>query len=237
MQEHPKTSFVDRIEETLIASLLGIMTLLTFINVVIRKAFSNEPPAFIEFLKLDNIGLWGGELTVFMFGWLGLLGASYAVKKGSHLGVDAVINLLSSKQRRLVALFSIAVCIAFSFLMLKGAWDYWANFANLPATEGRWFPLGFEEKFRSKGWYEVESVPMPGALAWLAEVFNDGTAYEKLPRLIPYMVLPLSMGLLLFRFLQAGFAIWTGKIDRIIASHEVEDELEEMRIAHEETAQ
>ena len=235
MQEHHQTSIVDRIEETLIAALLGIMTLITFINVIVRKAFSNDPPAFIELLKLDNVGLWGNELTVFMFGWLGLLGASYAVKKGAHLGVDAVINLLPTKARRLLGLVAVTVCIIFSFLMLKGAWDYWANFANLPATEGRWFPLGFEEKFRSKGWYEVESVPMPGSLTWLASIFNDGTAYEKLPRLVPYLVLPLSMALLLFRFIQAGFAIWTGKIDRIIASHEVEDELEEMRQARGET--
>lgn len=229
MQTHPKTSIIDRIEESIIAALLGIMTLVTFINVIVRKAFANDPPAFIEFLKLENIGLWGNELTVFMFGWLGLLGASYAVKKGSHLGVDAVINMLQPKTRRIFGLVAVSICIAFSFLLLKGAWDYWANYANLPGTEGRWFPLGFEEKYLAKGWYEVESVPMPGSLAWLANVFNDGTAYEKLPRLVPYLVLPLSMALLLFRFIQAAVSIWKGDIDCIIASHEVEDEIEEMR--------
>lgn len=234
MQTHPKTHIVDRIEETMIAALLGLMTLITFINVIVRKAFANDPPAFIEFLKLENIGLWGNELTVFMFGWLGLLGASYAVKKGSHLGVDAVINLLSAKTRRIFGLIAVFICIAFSFLMLKGAWDYWANFANLPATDGRWFPLGFEDKFRGKGWYEVESVPIPGALTWLANVFNEGMDYEKLPRLVPYLVLPLSMALLLFRFVQAAIAIWTGKIDCIIASHEAEDDIEELREAREE---
>ena len=49
--------------------------------------------------------------------------------------------------------------------MSKGAWDYWANFAILPATEGRWFPLGFEEKYRDKGWYEVNDIPMVGCAA------------------------------------------------------------------------
>ena len=58
---------------------------------------------------------------------------------------------------------------------------------------------------------------------------NDGDAYEKLPRFIPYAVLPFSMALLLFRFVQVGVAVWKGRADRIVASHEVEDELEEIR--------
>jgi len=215
---HPKSgaSRIDRIEETLIATLLGTMTLITFANVVARYVFNS------------NI-LWALELTVFMFGWLVLLGASYAVKKGTHLGVDAVINVMPTSVRRVAALFSVTVCIIFSFLLLKGAWDYWANFANLPQTEGRWFPTGFQEKFRGQGWFETNDIPHPAFLNWMADVFNDGEAYEKLPRLVPYMVLPISMALLLFRFIQAAFAIWHGQTDRLIASHEVEDELEEMR--------
>lgn len=228
-----KSSFGDRIEETLIAVILGVMTLVTFINVIVRKLFANDPPPFIEFLGLENIGLWGGELTVFLFGWLGLLGASYAVKKGSHLGVDVLINIVNAPARRRMALVAVAVCLIYSFLLLKGSWDYWANFANLPGTEGRWFPLGFEDKFREKGWYEVESVPNPAIFAWMEGVFNEGEVYEKMPRLVPYLVLPLSMALLLFRFVQSAIAIWTGKIDRVVASHEVEDEIEELRKAKE----
>jgi len=221
---HPKSgaSMIDRIEETLISFLLGAMTLVTFANVIARYVFNS------------NI-LWALELTVFMFGWLVLLGASYAVKKGTHLGVDAVINILPAGGRKAAALFAVAVCIIFSFLLLKGAWDYWANFANLPRTEGRWFPTGFQDKFRGQGWFETNDIPHPVFLNWMADVFNNGEAYEKLPRMVPYMVLPLSMALLLFRFIQAAISIWTGKTDRIIASHEVEDELEEMRAQRGET--
>ena len=209
---------MDRIEETLIAGILGTMALITFANVVARYGFNN------------NI-LWALELTVFLFGWLVLLGASYAVKKGSHLGVDIIINILGPEARRIMGLVAVAVCIAFSFLMLKGAWDYWANFANLPGTEGRWFPLGFEEMYRDKGWYEVNDIPHPASLGWMENVFNEGEEYEKIPRLLPYFALPLSMALMLFRFLQAARAIWIGKIDRVVASHEVEDEIQE---AHEQ---
>ncbi len=210
-----KTSFIDRIEETLIAAILGAMTLITFANVVARYGFNS------------NI-LWALELTVFLFAWLVLLGASYAVKKGAHLGVDVIVNMLAPDGRKVLGLISGAVCIAFTFLLLKGAWDYWANFANLPATEGRWFPLGFEENFREKGWYETNDIPMPGAFAWLKDVFNEGEAYEKIPRFIPYVILPVSMALLLLRFVQATIQIWRGTADRLVASHEVEEELAEI---------
>ncbi len=212
MKPKPAGSFIDRLEETLIAVLLGAMTLVTFANVVARKGFNS------------NI-LWGLELTVFLFGWLVLLGASHAVRKGAHLGVDALINVISAPARRVLGLISVAVCIGFSCLLLKGAWDYWANFANLPATDGRWFPLGFEDRFLAKGWYEVDDIPHPAFLKWMEDVFNEGDAYNKLPRVIPYAVLPLSMALLLFRFVQVAMAIRAGRLDRIVASHEVGDEI------------
>ena len=209
-------SVTDKIEETVIAVLLGLMTVVTFANVIARFVFNS------------NI-LWALELTVFMFGWLVLLGASYAVKKHSHLGVDAIINMVSPPVRRAMALFSVACCLAFSLLLLKGAWDYWAVFAELPPTSGRWFPTGFEDKFRGQGWYEVQDVPMIAPLRFLEDWINFGESYEKMPKVIPYLVLPVSMALLTFRFLQAAGQIWRGETDRLVASHEVEDELEEVR--------
>jgi C4-dicarboxylate transporter DctQ subunit len=216
-------SFMDRIEETLIAVLLGLMTVLTFSNVVARYLFNSN-----LFFAL--------ELTVFMFAWLVLLGASYAVKKNAHLGVDAIINMARPNTRRILGLLSVLACIVYAMLLLKGSWDYWAPYANLPPTEGRWFPTGFVENFRGQGWYETQDIPVPFFFGWLSAVFNDGEAYEKLPKLIPYMVLPLSMALLLFRFCQVGVAMWTGKINTIIVSHEAEDDVEEAakRIAQSE---
>lgn len=210
-----RVSVMDQIEEKLIAVILGLMTALTFANVIARYGFNS------------NI-LWALEMTVFLFAWLVLLGAAYAVKKGSHLGVDLVVNMLDRGARRLMALVAVGVCVAFAFLMMKGAWDYWANFANLPATEGRWFPLGFEDNFREKGWYETNDTPMPAILAWMKDVFNEGEAYEKIPRFLPYFVLPLSAALILLRFVQSTIAIFNGTMDRLVASHEVEDELAEL---------
>ena len=197
------------------------MVLITFANVIARFGFNS------------NI-LWALELTVYLFAWLVLLGASYAVKISAHLGVDAVINMVSPGMRKLMGLISITACIVFAFLLLKGSWDYWANFANLPQTEGRWFPTGLQDKFRGKGWYEVDSVDMPNILRFMEGIFNDGDEYEKIPRLIPYAVLPFSMALLLFRFIQAAGRLLRGEIDNVIATHEVEDELDEIRQRNQE---
>ena len=190
------------------------MTLVTFANVVARYGFNS------------NI-LWAVEFTVFLFAWMVLLGASYAVKIGAHIGVDAILNLVSPGVRKVMSLIAVCVCIAFSLLLLKGSWDYWANFANLPGTEGRWFPTGFEDKFRGKAWYETDDIPMPAILSWMEGAFNDGDEYEKLPRLIPYMIMPISMALLVFRFIQAAFRLLRGDITMIIVSHEAEDQIED----------
>ena len=218
-----RANWTDAIEETLIAALLGLMTLLTFANVIARYVFNS------------NI-LWALELTVFAFGWLVLLGASYAVKKGMHLGVDLVINAMQPRVRRVLGLVSVACCIAFAFLLLKGGYDYWAVFADLPPTEGRWFPLGFPESFRSQSFYEVNDIPLPEFLrfveGWL--LYPGDPPFEKVPKAIPYVVLPLSAALLLFRFLQAAWHIWQGTTDRLVVSHEVDDELVEIRTGERE---
>ena len=206
--------WVDRVEETVIACILGIMTVLTFANVVARYGFN------------ANI-FYALELTVFLFAWLVLLGASYAVKKTLHLGVDAVVNVMGPATRRVIGLLVVVVCLAYSLLLLKGAWDYWAPYANLPPTEGRWFPTGFVEKFRGQGWYETQDIPVPSFLRWLEDVFNEGETYEKLPKVVPYVVLPLSMALLTFRFAQAGLRVWRGNQDMMIVSHEAEDDVAE----------
>lgn len=219
----PVGRFVNEVEETFIALILGLMTLITFINVVLRYGF--------------NTGLiWGLEMVSFLFAWLVLFGVSYAVKITAHLGVDALINILSPSVRKLIGICAGAICVIYAFLLLKGAWDYWANFANLPQTTGRWFPTGFEEMKRTsyRGWYEVVDIPFPEWLRWIQPIMNDGEDYEKIPRFIPYFILPFGMALLFFRFCQAAWALVTGRSDSLIVSHEAEDDIEAVRHMNEE---
>ncbi len=187
---------VNQIEETLIAVLLALMTLITFANVVARYVFN------------DNI-LWALEATVFLFAWLILLGASHCVKITAHMGVDAVANIVSPELRKTMTLLAVVCCIAFSVLLLIGSWNYWWKFAT------------------TASFLEVDDIPMPGFLQFFADWMNEGERYEKLPRFIPYFVLPLGMALLLFRFVEAGWRVATGRQTLIIASHEAEGMIQE----------
>ena len=192
MQQHAMGSlsrFIDHIEEAGIALCLGLMTLITFANVIARYVFA------------DNI-LWALEVTVFLFAWLVLMGMSYSVKKRLHIGVDVVLNMVPPPVRRVLGLVSAAACIAFAVLMLIGAWEYWWPFAT------------------ERAWYETENTPMPPWLQFLADWMNEGERYEKIPRWIPYLALPLGFALLTLRFVQQAWRIVRGETDRLISGHE-----------------
>ena len=55
--------FINSIEETAIAVILGLMTLVTFVNVVLRYVFNASL-------------IWGLEVVLILFAWLVLLGIS-----------------------------------------------------------------------------------------------------------------------------------------------------------------
>lgn len=152
----------------------------------------------------DNL-LWALEVSVFLFAWLVLLGMSYCVKKNFHLGVDVFVNMMPPAWRRAMTLLSVFCCIVFSLLLLKGSWDYWYPFVT------------------TRAFLETDDVPMPEILQFLSESLNEGEEYEKLPRFVPYLALPIGVALLTWRFIEVAWKVYTGKVDLIIASHEAED--------------
>ncbi|HEX5514779.1 MAG TPA: TRAP transporter small permease [Gammaproteobacteria bacterium] len=103
--------FYNRLEEVLIATLFAGMTLVTFIQVVLRYVF--------------NTGLlWALEASIYMFAWMVLLGISYGVRERAHIGVDAAVRLLPLRWQRAVGLVGIAVCLVYASYMLYGSWGY-----------------------------------------------------------------------------------------------------------------
>ncbi|MCG8490748.1 MAG: TRAP transporter small permease [Sneathiellales bacterium] len=103
--------YVERLEEGLISLLLVIMTLLVFLEVVMRFAF--------------NSGfLWLQELTLLVSGWFVLLGASYGVRVGAHIGVDALVRLLKPETRRIVSIIAVLLCLVYCGLLFAGSWVY-----------------------------------------------------------------------------------------------------------------
>jgi C4-dicarboxylate transporter DctQ subunit len=103
--------WVNRAEEGFIALILGIMTVLTFVQVVLRYIF--------------NTGfLWALEANFYLFAWLVLIGISYCVRTRAHIGVDAAIRLMSPATRRWIGLFVVGVVLLYAGLMLYGSLVY-----------------------------------------------------------------------------------------------------------------
>ncbi len=206
-------------EETAIAVLLGGMTMLTFVNVVLRYLFNQSI-------------IWSLEVILVLFAWLVMFGVSYVFKIGANLGVDALTNVLPDRGRRISALLAAAVTLAYALLLMKGAWDFWANYGNLPQTTGRWFPTGLQDMRPQdyRGYTPTQSVPMIGFLSgplesWL--LIEGDAPFEKFPRAIPFLIMPLAAALILLRVVQAVVAVWTGERASMIVSHEAEDAVEE----------
>ncbi|HIJ22637.1 MAG: TRAP transporter small permease [Gammaproteobacteria bacterium] len=103
--------YLNKIEEGIISILLVAMTLLVFIEVVLRFGFGT--------------GLsWGQELTLHLSAWFVLFGISYGLKVGAHISVDAFVKLFSPAVQRLLSLLAISLALSYCALFLYGSWVY-----------------------------------------------------------------------------------------------------------------
>jgi C4-dicarboxylate transporter DctQ subunit len=177
--------------------------------------------------------IWGLELVLILFAWLVLFGISYGFKVTMHLGVDAILAIVNPRVRFVMSLIAALITLAYMLLLLKGAWDYWAPFAGFDATSGRWFPTGFENT-RDQGWYETEQIPIPFLQGWLENTFNVGEPYEKMPRLVPYFILPFGAFLMVVRVIEATLRLIKAGDGSLIVSHEAEDAVEEVAALNKE---
>lgn len=103
--------FLNRAEEAIICLLLVATTLLVFLDVVMRFGF--------------NTGfMWTQELTLHMSAWFVLFGASYGLKVGSHIGMDAFVKLFPRTGRRILSGIAAVIGLVYCGLILYGSWIY-----------------------------------------------------------------------------------------------------------------
>lgn len=111
-------SWFDRLEEAFIAFALALMTLLTFVQVVLRYLFQS--------------GLvWSLEATTTTFGWLVVVGMAYGVRTHAHIAVDVLTRRLPEALRRTVAGIAFAVCLVYCGLMIVGSFQFVSGLARL----------------------------------------------------------------------------------------------------------
>ena len=89
---------LDRLEETLIASLMAAATILIFVAVVHRYAFGI--PVLHPYMAAIHLS-WPQELCIYMFVWMAKFGAAYGVRTGIHVGVDVALARLDGRRSRL----------------------------------------------------------------------------------------------------------------------------------------
>jgi C4-dicarboxylate transporter, DctQ subunit len=90
---HLLNQWLDRLEEIMIATLMGVATLVVFAAVVHRYASG------VSWLQpwTDLIDLyWAQELCIYLFVWMAKFGAAYGVRTGIHVGVDVVVRRLDA---------------------------------------------------------------------------------------------------------------------------------------------
>jgi C4-dicarboxylate transporter DctQ subunit len=105
---------LNTLEESIICLLLSSMTLLVFVEVVLRFGFGKGM-------------MWAQELTLHLSAWMVLFGVSYGIKVGSHIGVDALVKILPSLARRIVGGIAITACLFYTGLFMQGSWIYLAK--------------------------------------------------------------------------------------------------------------
>lgn len=102
---------INRLEESIIAILLAAMTLLVFVEVVLRFGFGTGY-------------MWAEELTLHLSAWMVLFGVSYGIKVGSHIGVDALVKIMPSAARRVISSIAVIACLVYCGLFMQGSWVY-----------------------------------------------------------------------------------------------------------------
>jgi C4-dicarboxylate transporter DctQ subunit len=105
---------LDRLEEIIIASLMGAATLITFVAVVHR--FLVDVPLLYPLLFPIRLA-WSQELCIYMFIWMAKFGAAYGVRTGIHVGVDVLINRLNPSWQKGVILFGLCGGALFTFIV------------------------------------------------------------------------------------------------------------------------
>lgn len=98
-------------EEAIISLLLLATTALVFADVVMRFGFGTGY-------------MWTQELTLHLSAWFVLFGASYGIKVGSHIGVDAFVRLFPPIGRRIITAIACLLALTYCGLILYGSYIY-----------------------------------------------------------------------------------------------------------------
>lgn len=143
---------------------------------------------------------WALEATHYLFAWVVLVGAANGVSTGTHLGIDILVKRLPAALARITALVGVAICLGFVITVLVLSIQY------IHALYG-WGDLT-EDLYVPAGWFGLEE-------EW------------SVPQWLPYLALPVGLSLMTLRFMQLGWALYSGRTTVLAAAEHSRYEVSE----------
>ncbi|TPE51826.1 TRAP transporter small permease [Maribrevibacterium harenarium] len=193
--------FMEKLEENLLVIVISSIMAVSFGQVIARYGFNTGWVAALEF-------------NTVMFSWLILLGMSYGIKTGIHLGVDILLNAVPKPIAKTLSLIGAAGACLYGLILLDSTW------LAMLGVDVRGGAIEYWHKMYRIGLGQDE-LRYP---AFMVEWFD---LKPRLHRWIVLIVLPIGLALLSYRSLQAFWAIATGKREMLISGHEAADLVEE----------
>ncbi|ASN06207.1 TRAP transporter small permease [Virgibacillus necropolis] len=139
-----------KIEEAVIALGLLFVTVLLFVNIVLRYGFAANTT-------------WAQEFIRYVMIWITFIGAGVCFRKGLHLGVDFLMDLLKGKAKKGLQIFVNLISIAFMLLLIK----YGIDMVIFTKGTGQITP-----SLQVPIFYIYLAIPIGSALSVLHLIFN-----------------------------------------------------------------
>lgn len=100
-----------RVEGIILITLLSIMVVMSFLQVVLRNIFSSGI-------------LWADILLRHILLWLGFLGAAIATSENRHINIDALRRFLSPNIRRVMEVVTDVFAAGICFFLARASWEF-----------------------------------------------------------------------------------------------------------------
>ncbi|AAU36659.1 MULTISPECIES: TRAP transporter small permease [Basfia] len=116
--------FVGKAIETICVIILATMSVLVFLNVVLRYGFNSS-------INITE------EVSRYMFVWLAFLGAILAFNENQHVSVTVFVEKLSPSAKKLLHLITDVIMLFCCYLIVDGSWiQFNLNLNNLAPISG-----------------------------------------------------------------------------------------------------
>ena len=111
------SNVITKIEEVIMAVLMGILTVIMVVAVIFRYFLANPIP-------------WATEVSIYLFIWFSFIGGSWGLKFGTQAAVTFLLDALSENKKRILKIAQDSIMLIFLFIILF----YSVKWLMLPST-------------------------------------------------------------------------------------------------------